>query len=281
MGRKRIGPNGLPDPACAPWRHGLAVEINVLNQVDGMRGLEPMPRMSQSNVCSGLLILSLALSLAGCYLLNKSTSGSVSTLPSARASSEPTMDPKTVKSIMDAGNAKAKTGDWSGAIAEFQKVATANPKYAPAHVQIGWSYAEMKDWDNARTHLLMATSAAPDNASAHANLAWVYAEKQRWNDAMDEAKRAIDLDPKNAYAHATLAWAYQETKQDQLAIAEYEKSLELDPKLENSHFAVGMTYCNQGIKMQAQEHLAKLTELHSAQAPDLQARINKGCYPKK
>lgn len=231
-----------------------------------------------------MALIAMTVSLSGCALLQKlplpgkpADSGTSSPTAATPGSS----DPKAIKTHLEAGNAKAKAGQWNEAISEFQQVVTIDPRNVQGHVQLGWAYAELKQWDDAKQHLISAVALSPDNAGAHANLAWVYAEKQRWNDAQEEAKKAIDLEPKNSYAHATLAWAYQSTNQDGLAIAEYEKSLELNPNLENSRLALGIIYCNQGIEMRAKDQLDRLLKVHSPKALDLETRLSKGCSAKK
>lgn len=233
-----------------------------------------------------MVLMTGSLLLSGCSLM-KQTPGAappgsgIPTTSTTAAAGNAKADQKAIKSLMDAGNAKAKAGQWADAVTNFQQVLAMDPRHAQAHVQIGWAYAELQQWDDAKSHLISAVALSPDNAGAHANLAWVYAEKQRWNDAQDEAKKAIDLDPKNAYAHATLAWAYQSTGQDGLAISEYEKSIELKPDLDNSRLALGVAYCNQGIAVRAQEQLSELQKLQSPKATELQARLTKGCAIKK
>lgn len=245
-----------------------------------------MPSKQARLNCLMIALMMGSVSLSGCSLMQKlplpgkpaESPGSVST---SAQSGGGAIDSKALKAHLDAGNAKAKAGQWNEAVTEFQQVVTLDPRNVQGHVQLGWAFAELKQWDEAKQHLISAVALSPDNAGAHANLAWVYAEKQRWNDAQIEAKKAIDLDPKNPYAHATLAWAYQSTGQEGLAIAEYEKSLELNPRLDNSRFALGVGYCNQGITVRAQEQLNQLIKQGSPKATDLQTRLSKGCGGKK
>jgi tetratricopeptide (TPR) repeat protein len=232
-----------------------------------------------------LFTLFVSASLSGCELLEKmpflpkgqsaSPGAGGASLPDTRKA-----DAKLIKTHLDAGNSKAKAGDWAGATEEFKAVLEADARNVQGHVQIGWAYAEQKMWDEAQSHLISAVALDPNNAGAHANLAWVYAEKKRWADAQEQAKRAIDLDPKNPYPHATLAWAYQSANQPDLAIAEYEKSLELNPNLDNSRVALGIEYCNQGNMTRAKAQLDKLKSLGSSKASEVEARINKGCGKK-
>jgi tetratricopeptide (TPR) repeat protein len=232
-------------------------------------------RLSVLPLMAAIFLVVAACGLSGCGTPHQPASGPPG------ASSSGGSNAQTLKNLLTQGNAHAKARRWNDALDAFNRAIALNPDYAPAHVQAGWVYAEMKQWDEAKSHLIRAIALAPDQAGAHANLAWVYAEKKRWHDARQEAGKAIDLDPANAYAHATLAWAYQQTGQEPLAIAEYRKSVELKPDLENSHFALGMAYCNQGAGARAKEHLTHLSRLHSAKTAELQARLNKGCYPKK
>jgi tetratricopeptide (TPR) repeat protein len=243
--------------------------------------------MQKSALYAKLMIVLMAGSflLSGCSLMKQHTpgapTGGSSPTTTSATPGNAVADQKAIKSLMDAGNAKAKAGQWADAVTSFQQVLAMDPRHAQAHVQIGWAYAELQQWDDAKTHLMSAVALSPDNAGAHANLAWVYAEKQRWNDAQDEAKKAIDLDPKNAYAHATLAWAYQATGQDGLSVSEYEKSVELKPDLDNSRLALGVAYCNQGIGDRAKEQLSQLQKLNSPKVAELQTRLAKGCTAKK
>jgi tetratricopeptide (TPR) repeat protein len=225
-----------------------------------------------------LACVAFSISLSGCSGLEKSLLGKSAGngLTPASSSLEKT-NPATIKKLLDAGNVKAKAGQWTAAIEDFKQVLALDARNVPAHVQLGWAYAEQKMWDEAKGHLLSAVALDPNNAGAHANLAWVYAEKKRWQDAQEQARKAIDLDPKNAYPHATLAWAYQSSGQHDLAIAEYEKSLELNPALDNSRLALGIEYCNKGNSVRAKAQLEKLQKQGSTQAGDLQTRISKGC----
>ncbi len=219
-----------------------------------------------------------SISLSGCTVLEKPLPGKFAGNEQTPKSSAPqNTDSAAIKKLLDAGNVKAKAGQWAAAIEDFKQVLALDARNVPAHVQLGWAYAEQKMWDEAKGHLLGAVALDPNNAGAHANLAWVYAEKKRWQDAQEQAKKAIDLDPKNAYPHATLAWAYQSSGQHDLAIAEYEKSLELNPALDNSRLALGIEYCNQGNSVRAKAQLETLQKQGATQAGDLQTRISKGC----
>jgi tetratricopeptide (TPR) repeat protein len=225
-----------------------------------------------------LACVAFSISLSGCTGLEKPLPGKFTGNERTSTSPAPqSTDFAAIKKLLDAGNLKAKAGQWAAAVEDFKQVLSLDSRNVQAHVQLGWSYAEQKMWDEAKGHLLSAVALDPNNAGAHANLAWVYAEKKRWQDAQEQARKAIDLDPKNAYAHATLAWAYQSSGQHDLAIAEYEKSLELNPALDNSRLALGIEYCNQGNSLRAKAQLETLKKQGATQAVELQTRISKGC----
>ena len=237
--------------------------------------------VGSASVQKGILLaagLVLVCSFSACNLL-PGQKHEMPAIPGVNSGDKASME-KQAKASLDAGNEAIKSKNWVLASQELEKAATLDPQNADAHANLGWAYAEQKDWEKAKQHLQQAIAVDPDHAAAHANLAWVYAEMKNWSAAQEEAKKAISLNQKNGYAHATLAWTYQETKQPELAISEYEKSIELIPGLENSHLALGVLYCDQGIKTRAEEHYQHLLKLKSPKADELAGRISKGCVSK-
>jgi len=69
------------------------------------------------------------------------------------------------------------SGDYEGAITEFNKQIENDENNFFAHLGIGYSYRASKDFDNAIQHLSIATSLQPSNFNAHYNLGWAYYDR--------------------------------------------------------------------------------------------------------
>jgi len=153
----------------------------------------------------GVLLLALAVALAGCASPTPATSPL--RLPT-RVPPTPTIarSQAALRAYED-GLARRTAGDVEGAVAAFSRALTLDPTLAPAYVERGSLYLAMGDPRAALADAQMAVAADPENATAHALLGEVL--RRGFGDAahaLEEYEQAVRLDPDMAEAMFSVRW---------------------------------------------------------------------------
>lgn len=117
-----------------------------------------------------------------------------------------TTPPATASGHLDSGRQLFKSGDYSGAAAEFRRAIALDPKLADAHANLGAALIELRKDEEAIGALEPALSLDPSNGLAYFNLGLANFRLERYGDAAAAFRKATGLqeDP-TAYAYAGFA----------------------------------------------------------------------------
>ena len=87
-----------------------------------------------------------------------------------------------------------QTGDYQGAVAQFERAAAVDPLYAPAHLSLAWQLAMLGRFDAAEAAVVRFEALHDRPAEAALTRSLIAGEKGDWSEAVRLAERA-HLDP--------------------------------------------------------------------------------------
>jgi serine/threonine protein kinase/tetratricopeptide (TPR) repeat protein len=123
----------------------------------------------------------------------------------------------------------AGTGDYQGALAEYQRALSIDPNSRDAFSGVAGVYERMGKLDEAEATFKEAIALRPDYWNGYVRLATFYKRHGRYGDALLPLQKVTELVPDNPIGHFDLGGIYQLLGRDQLAESEYQKSLEIRP----------------------------------------------------
>ena len=95
----------------------------------------------------------------------------------------------------DSGVAKAKRGDWQGAIADWTKVIEINPRFADAYSNRGVAKDELEDYQAAIADFNKAIEIKPRDADVYYNRGNAKGELKDYQGAIADYTKAIQINP--------------------------------------------------------------------------------------
>jgi tetratricopeptide (TPR) repeat protein len=113
-------------------------------------------------------------------------------------------DPEYAEGLLNTGVALAALGQWSDAVASYQRAIQSPRLTSPdtAYQNLGWALYQLTRYAEAEAALRFAISLAPDLAIAHYNLGLVLIAEDRKDEARLVLRRARDLEPDSSIGHA-------------------------------------------------------------------------------
>ena len=128
------------------------------------------------------------------------------------------------------GGILLRTGNYEGALAEFDRAIKANPRYARAYNDRGVAHSKLGKLDEAIVDFTKAIELSPGQTQAFANRGNAHVLKGNYSDALRDFTQAILLDSKYASTYC-VARGQVEVAQGRFgqALADYSVALALDP----------------------------------------------------
>jgi tetratricopeptide (TPR) repeat protein len=164
------------------------------------------------------------------------------------------------------GIAKAKAGDYKGAIKDFTRAIEINPDYAGAYNDRGIAKRLSGDYAGAIEDCTKAIEINPDHAFAYANRGNAKINLGDYVEALEDLSKAIELNPNHfgAYSNRGIAKGYIGDYEG--AIEDYTKAIELNPDYLGTYINRGLLKGNVGDYEGAIEDHTKAIELNPEQA---------------
>ncbi len=104
---------------------------------------------------------------------------------------------QNVMALIESGEAKAKAGDFNGAIADYTRAIRLAPNYRSAYVHRAAAEAHGGDWQGALADLNKALAIKPDSAEIFGARAFAHLNLGNFDAARSDFSMAARLDPKN------------------------------------------------------------------------------------
>jgi lipoprotein NlpI/uncharacterized RDD family membrane protein YckC len=168
----------------------------------------------------------------------------------------------------------AKKGEWTRAIADFNKAIELTPDDAMAYLYRGSSCAEKDEIDQAIADYNKAIEIEPRNAWAYSQRGLAYNRKGQYDKAIAEYTEAIEIDPLNTPFYVNRGDAWDHKGNLDRAIANYNKAIELDPTYVSAYIERGVAYASSGDYQRAIQDCNKAIELDPNDAHAYKSRGN-------
>lgn len=143
-----------------------------------------------------------------------------------------------VRAQLDFGVALARSRDYEGAVAAFQRAIAADPRSVAAHVNLGITFATAGQLDGAIAAFRSAIGIAPDVAQLHFNLGAALKRRGAIDEAIVCYERAAALEPSVAILN-NLGSALREQGRVDEAIATFRQALRVDERSAVVHLNLG------------------------------------------
>lgn len=193
--------------------------------------------------------------------------------------------PENPRAHLNFGHALAASGQWPGAVVEYEQALRLQPDYAEAHYNWANALVELNrpeeagahygaalqlrpgmveahyNWANALSHSGQLRTAAahyeaalrlrPDHAKAHYNLGNTLVDLGRLPEAISHYSAALRLAPDYADAHLNLGNALMQSDRAMDAIVHYQAAMALDPTSADTHNSLGTAFLLTGHRPEA------------------------------
>jgi len=142
------------------------------------------------------------------------------------------------------GNEKYQTGDYVGAIADFDQVIRLEPNNSIHYSNRGNAYYRQGEYQQAITDFDQAIRLNPNDADFYAGRGIAYSTKGEYQQAIADFDQAIHLEPNNAGFYCNRGIANLRNEYNMRAIADSDQTILLDPNNAIAYNVRGNAYCN-------------------------------------
>ncbi|MDH4196257.1 MAG: tetratricopeptide repeat protein [Candidatus Aminicenantes bacterium] len=141
------------------------------------------------------------------------------------------INPENLEARVMAAVALRRSGDYDGAIEEYQAILARTPEHPRVLYNLGVAYSNKGDLESARQVYLRAIERRPGYAEALCNLGDVLLRQGHEEEAEARFRQSLAADPRNALSHANLAEVHFRRGEHDEAWSEVEAALAVDPAL--------------------------------------------------
>jgi tetratricopeptide (TPR) repeat protein len=141
-----------------------------------------------------------------------------------------------------AGTHAYGSGDYQGALAQFEEAVKRNPRDPEAINNLAQVLVRLGRATEALPHFERACSLNPDKWSYRFNLARALSQLNRWDESVASYRQAQQLYPDDYVTTFNLALTLHKKGDEAGAVAEYEKAIALNPEDASFRMALGISY---------------------------------------
>lgn len=142
----------------------------------------------------------------------------------------------------DRGAVSYKTGDYAGALAQFEAAVAKNPRDAESLSNLGQILVRLGRTAEAIPFFERACSLMPERWAFRFNLARAHALLQQWDQAVDSYRLAQTLFPDDYVTTFNLALTLHKQGNEAGAVEEYKKAVTLNPEDASFRMALAISY---------------------------------------
>ncbi|MEH2423589.1 MAG: tetratricopeptide repeat protein [Nostoc sp.] len=135
---------------------------------------------------------------------------------------------------------KYDTGNYEGAIEDFNQVIQLDPQNALAYNRRGDAYYRLGDYEQAQADSSQALLLNPQDANAYFDRGFAFSELGKYKEAIADYTQAIKLNSKNAYAYYGRGLARAQLKDNKGAIGDFSKAIAFKPQHTEAYLQRGI-----------------------------------------
>ncbi len=168
---------------------------------------------------------------------------------------KPELHPKTVQLTAEewfnSAYNKGESGDYQGAIADYNQAIKIKPDYAYAYNNRGIAKSNLGDNQGAIADYNQAIKIKPDDADAYNNRGLAKSDLGDYQGAIADYNQAIKIKPDYALAYLYRGIAKSNLGDKQGAIADYNQAIKIKPDYADAYYNRGIAKSNLGDKQGA------------------------------
>jgi len=168
------------------------------------------------------------------------------------------------------GNFRSKSGNYIGAVEDYNNALKLNPKYIPIYYFRGMAKASNQDYKGAVEDYTQAIKFHPEFADAYSNRGQIKMDVLRdFDGAMNDFNKAISISPNFHLAYNNRGALYGNLGKFQEAINDFTKAIEHHPNFSDAYKNRGNALQLMGNKKDACADFQKAIQLGNPQAAEL------------
>ncbi|BDI16094.1 hypothetical protein ANSO36C_18960 [Nostoc cf. commune SO-36] len=144
------------------------------------------------------------------------------------------------KTFYQKGVNKYNTGNYEGAIQDFNQSIELDPQNALAYNRRGDAYYRLGDYEQAQADSSQAILLNPEDANAYFDRGFAFSELNKYKEAIADYNQAIKLNSKDAYAYYGRGLARVQSKDNKGAIEDFNKAIALKPEYNEAYLQRGI-----------------------------------------
>jgi tetratricopeptide (TPR) repeat protein len=184
------------------------------------------------------------------------------------------LDPGNYDGMLLSARVRVGKGDAKGALANFERLATAYPRIPQVHYHVATAHLLNENPARASTALQQALALDPQHTDSILVLAEINIRQNNAASAISALKQLAQQQPQVFQAHLTLARAYRSLNQGESAAQVYDNMAQLFPRNGQSHFAWGQLLLAQRKADAARQKFERSLELARDFLPAIEELAN-------
>ncbi|MFW9257737.1 tetratricopeptide repeat protein [Nostoc sp. CALU 546] len=144
------------------------------------------------------------------------------------------------KTLYQQGVNKYESGNYEGAVKDFNQAIELDPQNALAYNKRGDAYYRLGDYEQAQADSSQAILLNPQDANAYFDRGFAFYGLSKYKEAIADYTQAIKLNSENAYAYYGRGLARSQVKDNKGAIGDFSKAIALKPEYTEAYLQRGI-----------------------------------------
>ncbi len=150
--------------------------------------------------------------------------------------------PNYMEAWSDLGNTLAKTKDFTGSTAAYEKALALKPDNGPIIQAIAYNYLNLEDYNKAEQYYLMILEKDSSSYDGNVHLGFIYQKKANNERAIEHYEKALLAQPNDATTLGTLAGLYDKMGNEDRKIEYLKRASEAAPDVYKYKTQLGSAY---------------------------------------
>lgn len=170
------------------------------------------------------------------------------------------------KTLYQEGVNKYESGNYEGAVEDFNQAIKLDPQNALAYNRRGDAYYRLGDYEQAQADSSQAIVLNPQDANAYFDRGFAFSALGKYKEAIADYTQAIKLNSKNAYAYYGRGLARVQLKDNKGAIEDFSKAIALKPQYTEAYLQRGIFRRRLKQRLEAIQDFDKVIKINPSDA---------------
>ncbi len=170
------------------------------------------------------------------------------------------------QTLYQEGVNKYESGNYEGAVEDFNQAIKLDPQNALAYNRRGDAYYRLGDYEQAQADSSQAILLNPQDANAYFDRGFAFSELGKYKEAIADYTQAIKLNSKDAYAYYGRGLARAQSKDHKGAIGDFSKAIALKPQYTEAYLQRGILHRRLKLRLEAIQDFDKVIKINPSDA---------------